>query len=280
MSDGTDQLDTISTRPKRRVKLVLWLAVLALFGLAAAGGAGYYAWNLRATRAGVLEQLEKLRWESRACAERGDELEAAKSELARELGSCEARRTQEQDTREAAREPTRAESALGATPEEFAELRRQRAEAEERRAAMRELRERLQEMIDAGKLAVTERDGDMHITMPAKLLFESDRVELSRSGQLALMEVALILRAHRDRRLMIIGHTDNQPSDGPHGSAWELSTVQAVKVAGFLVEAGLPAKRILAAGHGPHDPVAGNKDAQGRQENRRIEIVLPGLGAR
>ena len=97
------------------------------------------------------------------------------------------------------------------------------------------------------------------------------------------MEVAIVLRQFDDRSFMIEGHTDDRPLEDSKQSRfpnnWELSTARAVTVTRFLIEARMSPENLVAAGHAAYDPVSDNRTAQGRQENRRIEIVLlPKLG--
>jgi chemotaxis protein MotB len=255
-----------SAAPGRRLKLILWLFGIALVSVAAAAGLGRYAWNLRDDFHRDRDALEKLRWESGACAKELGELKTANAELTKQAAGCEVGRDQAEKAHE---------STLSATREELDELRRQRVETEKRLAAFKDMTARFQQMIDAGKLEVSERNGSMLLRLPAEILFPSGRAELSRPGEMALMEVALILKQFQERRFMIVGHTDNQPvRGGPYKSNWELSTARAVHVTQFLVDAGLPAMNLIAAGHGEHDPVALNSTEKGRQENRRIDIVL------
>ena len=77
---------------------------------------------------------------------------------------------------------------------------------------------------------------------------------MSRDGELALMEVAVILRQFPDRRFMVAGHSDNQPIKDTYKDNWELSMARALVVTRFLVEAKMNAKNIVAAGYGEHDP--------------------------
>jgi chemotaxis protein MotB len=270
MPDSHDlHTGSTSAAPKKRLKLILWLMGITAVSLAAASGLGYYAWTMRGDTQRDRDELEKLRWQDDACTKELGELRTANTELTRQVGGCETVR----DQAEKAREST--ESNLSATREELEELRKQRAETEKRLAAFKDLTARFQQMIDAGKLEVSVRNGSMLLELPAEILFPSGSAELSRPGEMALMEVAIVLKQFPDRRFMIVGHTDNQPvRGGRYRSNWELSTARAVHVTQFLVDAGLPARNLVAAGHGEHDPVAKNNTDKNREKNRRIEIVL------
>ncbi len=138
---------------------------------------------------------------------------------------------------------------------------------------------RLQDMIDAGQLSVTIKNGRIVIELPDKILFDSGRARLNAAGRQALTEVAGILTQFQDRRFQVEGHTDDKPiSSAIYPSNWELSAARALAVVHLLVEAGLSPENISAAGFGEFHPKADNETAEGRQLNRRIEIVmLPNL---
>jgi chemotaxis protein MotB len=162
---------------------------------------------------------------------------------------------------------------------ELAELRQRSAETEKRVEAFKSLRARLQKMIDTGKLKVSVRKGRMLLKLPAEVLFPSGEAELSDDGKEALKEVAAVLKEFPDRKFMVSGHTDNAPVvRAGFKNNWELSAARAVNVVMFMVESGVRANNLVAAGYSEYDPVAGNGSKAGRQDNRRIEIeLLPNL---
>src|SRR5262249_53941774 len=130
-------------------------------------------------------------------------------------------------------------------------------------------------MIDSGKLDVTFRRGQMVVKLPAAILFPSGSADISDEGKGALGEVAAVLRGVRSRRFTIAGHTDNVPVvQSSFHDNWELSAARAVMVTKLLIAKGMPAGSLVAAGYGEHDPVASNATPEGRQRNRRIEIIL------
>ncbi len=166
------------------------------------------------------------------------------------------------------------EKALKANKAELKELRRARAQAEERAAQYRKLTEKLASMVRSGKLSVQIRNGKMVIQLPNNVLFDVGKASLKEDGRAALVDVAAIL-ADFDRDYLVTGHTDNVPiSSGRFGSNWELSTARAVEVVTYLEENGVSPKKLAAAGYGEHDPVASNETKESRALNRRIEIIL------
>ena len=167
------------------------------------------------------------------------------------------------------------QSELSATKEELEELRRQRAEVDQQFA---DLTEKLQSLIDAGDLEVYMRRGLIMIGLPSQVLFPSGKAELTPRGQKALEKIAGVLAEMQDRRLQVVGHTDNEAIGEKlkkeFADNWELSTTRALTVTRFLIEKGVKPDNLSAAGHGEFDPVASNKTDKGKRKNRRIELVL------
>lgn len=168
------------------------------------------------------------------------------------------------------------EGAMTATQKELAELRKQHEEAQKRLAAFKALTARFQKMIDSGKIQVAFRNGQMIMKLPSGILFASGKADLSKDGQATLAEVGHILQEFSDRKFLIAGHTDNVPlpAHGRFKDNWELSTARALTVARSLVKEGVTQQSLGAAGYAEFDPVAANDTEEGRQENRRIEIVV------
>lgn len=164
---------------------------------------------------------------------------------------------------------------LNEAKERLEELRRQKLAAEARAATFRGLVQRLRNMIDAGTIKVTIRNGRMLLALPNDVLFDSGKTAVKEDGQAALREVAQVLGSIDDRRFLVAGHTDNVPiKTSRFPSNWELSTARAVEVTRLLVEAGMKPTVLAAAGYGEFDPVAANDTTENKALNRRIEIVL------
>ncbi len=200
------------------------------------------------------------------------ELEARTTELT----ACQQGK-EEEATGRAAAEKQSAELGenIKATAAELAELRKQREEIDKRLAAFKALTEKFQKMIDTGTLKVRVRNGRMLVTLPAGVLFDSGKAELSKKGEKAIAAVATVLKEIPDRSFSVRGHTDADPiKDSTYKDNWELSVARALTVTKFLIGAGMDPKTLSAAGSAEHDPVANNKTKKGKQLNRRIEIVL------
>lgn len=112
-----------------------------------------------------------------------------------------------------------------------------------------------------------------------QLLFESGEATIRPEGKETLERVSQILKQVTDRRIQILGHTDNVPI-GPsltktYPTNWELSQARAREVVRYLVEeTGVSAERLSAVGYADTQPVASNASETGRQKNRRVEIVV------
>ncbi len=124
----------------------------------------------------------------------------------------------------------------------------------------------------AGDLSVTEKDGKVYVSLQSKLLFKSGSKTVEPRGRDALGKVASILRGNPDIDIIIEGHTDDV---GETASNWDLSVLRATSVVKLLVDThGVNPNRVVASGRGEHNPVASNSDSAGKQQNRRIEIIL------
>jgi chemotaxis protein MotB len=157
----------------------------------------------------------------------------------------------------------------------LADARKRKVEAEKRVAEFRDLLAKFKSLIDAGKLEVKIVDGRMVLALPTDVLFASGSASLSEEGKAAIAEVAGVLATIKGRRFQVEGHTDNVPiRSRKYPSNWELAADRAVTVARTMTEAGMPGGALSAASYGEFRPTEKNDTAEGREANRRIEIVL------
>ena len=162
-----------------------------------------------------------------------------------------------------------------ATEAELAELRRQKEAAEKRIAAYKALQDKFRALVDTGKLQVVFRNGQMTLKLPSGILFPSGSADLSKDGEKAISEVVKVLMEFKDRRFVVAGHTDIEPiKTAKFPNNWYLSTARANSVVQHMIKQGFPAKSLAASGYGENDPVAPNDKPEGREQNRRIEIIL------
>lgn len=102
-------------------------------------------------------------------------------------------------------------------------------------------------------------------------LFATGSSELQRGSQDNLSRLADFLNQHPERRALIEGHTD---SVGNAASNQRLSLSRADSVRAYLTQRGISPSRLSASGMGQDRPIASNDSAQGRQQNRRVEVII------
>ena len=154
-------------------------------------------------------------------------------------------------------------------------LRNIEAETKRRNEIYAQFIDRLQTMIDGGQLTVNIEQGRIVINLPNNVLFKSGSASLNSEGIKALTQIAAVLSQFSDRRFQIEGHTDNNPiKSARFPSNWELSTSRALSVVHLLASLGVSSESISAAGFGEFRPRANNDSEQGRQLNRRVEIIM------
>lgn len=109
------------------------------------------------------------------------------------------------------------------------------------------------------------------VTLPQDILFATDSATVSNALAADLRNVAASMNRYPDTRINIIGHTDNT---GAANYNQQLSQRRAAAVATILINAGVSSNRINAVGRGEDQPVASNLTAEGRAQNRRVEIII------
>ena len=148
------------------------------------------------------------------------------------------------------------------------EAQRGRQQAEADKAAMRS---RLLQQLNA-VLVTRDSARGLISTMP-DVLFENARYTLRPAARESLAKVAGILLAYPDLRLEVDGHTDSVGSDSYNQ---DLSEKRAAATRDYLVQQGIPSASVTTMGFGKTQPIAPNTTAAGRQQNRRVEVVVSG----
>ncbi|WP_020207558.1 OmpA family protein [Gilvimarinus chinensis] len=103
------------------------------------------------------------------------------------------------------------------------------------------------------------------------LNFDTGKAELLSSSQQALDVIVAYLESAPEQQFYVVGHTDTR---GDHALNMQLSKDRAESIRGALVEQGVTADRLMAAGVGAMAPVSTNGSDDGRAKNRRVELVL------
>jgi outer membrane protein OmpA-like peptidoglycan-associated protein len=125
-------------------------------------------------------------------------------------------------------------------------------------------------------VSVTRAGDQLILNMPGHVTFATDSADISASFYPVLRSVALVLEEYRKTVIEVAGHTD---STGTLQHNQTLSERRAESVAAFLGAQGIEQLRLLMRGFGPNRPVANNDTREGRQANRRVELILVPLTA-
>jgi outer membrane protein OmpA-like peptidoglycan-associated protein len=134
--------------------------------------------------------------------------------------------------------------------------------------AARAATEELQRQIDGLQARVTDRG--LVLTL-GDVLFASGAANLNPNGDTHLAKLATFLNKYTDRTALIVGYTD---SIGGQDYNLGLSQRRADSVKFYLVQQGVDSGRLSASGQGMSSPVADNGSSTGRQQNRRVEVVI------
>lgn len=136
------------------------------------------------------------------------------------------------------------------------------------------------QQLDADVISV-EVDKDYNyimMTLSGSLLFDSAEVSLKEDALPVLSKIGDILMMFGGYQIEIVGHTDNVPVTSPNHTFKdnnELSSDRALSTFYYLVnEKGLDPATLKYSGRGEYDPIASNDTAEGRQQNRRVEIKI------
>lgn len=184
-----------------------------------------------------------------------------------EIARARAQSRQYQDQRQA----LSAESESARLDARTLEVDRARADASSARdevAASRAARLDLERQI--AELNARETDRGLVVTL-GDLLFATGKSNLTGGAGPNLDKLAAFLGEYPDRTVLIEGHTD---SVGSAESNYLLSQRRADSVRSYLVSRGVQANRLTTAGLGQGSPVASNDTATGRQQNRRVEVII------
>ena len=120
--------------------------------------------------------------------------------------------------------------------------------------------------------AKVERVGEgIKITFSSGILFDVDKADLKDNSRIELAELSTILNKYEDTNIMLAGHTD---STGSEEYNLGLSRRRAQSVADYLTIQNVDPARFSVRGFGKSDPIASNDTAEGRAENRRVEVAI------
>jgi outer membrane protein OmpA-like peptidoglycan-associated protein len=151
------------------------------------------------------------------------------------------------------------------------EADRARKDADKANAEKAELRERLRQQLNL--ILETRESARGLIVNMSDVLFDFNKYTLKPGTREKLAKVSGILLAYPGLKIQVEGHTDSVGTDAYNQ---KLSESRANAVRDYLATQGVPGNSITAVGFGKQDPVASNDTAAGRQQNRRVELVVSG----
>ena len=120
-------------------------------------------------------------------------------------------------------------------------------------------------------VGIVNNGNNLVVTLPQDILFAVDSTTVSGASQNDIFTLASSINRYPNTTVNVIGHTD---STGEAAYNFNLSQRRAQAVASVLINGGVSPQRIRSIGRGEDAPIATNATAQGRQQNRRVEIII------
>lgn len=204
-------------------------------------------------------EAERMKQEALAAAQ-----EAARQKEAAEKAKAEAVAQQQQLAAQA--DQAKAAAAQSESLRQQAEILRQQAEKEKA-----DLRARLLQQLNT--ILATRDSARGLVANMSDVLFRSGSFELMPGARERLAKVSGIILAYPSLHVAIEGHTDSIGGDEYNQT---LSERRADSVRDYFIMQGVPAKSVESHGYGKTEPIASNDTPEGRQQNRRVELVLSG----
>ncbi len=198
------------------------------------------------------------------------QLTAAQQQAQQQLQAQQqqAQQTQQQLSQQVQQQQAEAEKARQTAQAAQAELEKTREELARRDAEARQLR--MQQ--ELARIAATKQESrGLVVTLPSGIFFDSGKSTLKSGAKKTLDRIAQQLTGDSAIKVVVEGHTD---STGSAEKNMALSEKRAQAVRDYLVSKGVPDAQITSAGKGESEPLATNKTVAGRQQNRRVELVI------
>lgn len=156
----------------------------------------------------------------------------------------------------------------------------QKQEQKQEQEQLSDIQQKVNAYIDSkqlnNKLKTSLSDEGLLITIVDDILFDSGKAEVRKKDQKLAREISDLLVMNPPRYVVISGHTDNVPiKNSQFDSNWHLSVMRAVNFLSILLEnEKLNPQLFSAKGYGEYKPIASNNTEEGRQKNRRVEILI------
>ncbi|MGC9324786.1 MAG: OmpA family protein [Desulfomonilia bacterium] len=130
---------------------------------------------------------------------------------------------------------------------------------------------KLREQLQGTGVSVTRQGDNIILNMPSNITFDFNSYNINASFYDVLNSVVLVLKEYEKTLINISGHTDSIGSESYNQT---LSERRAASVGQYLISQGIMDMRIITQGFGESYPIASNDTDAGRQQNRRVELVL------
>ncbi len=129
----------------------------------------------------------------------------------------------------------------------------------------------LRRQLGDDRILITNTGNELIVTLPQDILFDTDSAALRADLQADIRALGRNLNQYPNTRVQVIGHTDSQ---GSAAYNQDLSERRARAVTNILLQQGVAGNRVIPIGRGESQPVASNNTAEGRRQNRRVEIII------
>ncbi|MBA3582453.1 MAG: OmpA family protein [Gammaproteobacteria bacterium] len=136
---------------------------------------------------------------------------------------------------------------------------------------------KLRQKLQNTGVSVTRNGDTLILNMPGNVTFDSNQSNLKADVVPVLASVVEVLKEYNKTLIVVTGHTDNTGGDQYNQL---LSESRARAVGDQLVRTGVDVQRVLASGFGKTHPIASNDTAEGRAQNRRVELTLEPIAAK
>lgn len=149
---------------------------------------------------------------------------------------------------------------------------------QQQREAVEGLRKKMADALvgfNSNELQVFVKNGRVYVSLQENLLFPSGSAVVNPKGKEALGTLAQVLNSNPDINVVVEGHTDSIPIKGKYEDNWALSVARATSIVRILTDTyKVDPTRVTASGRSKYEPVDSNETVEGRQRNRRTEIIL------
>lgn len=209
---------------------------------------------------------ERTRAEQESAARTQAERDRVAAELEKMKADLEATKKAAEEAQKAAEaDRQRLEDQRRAEEARQAELARAKSAQQEAEAALKTTLSQLAQ--------VREEARGLIVTLPGSIYFDVNKTDVKPAMRDRLSQIGKALAAVPDRHVLVEGHTDSTGADEYNVT---LSRLRAESVRSILVAGGVSPDRVESQGYGKTRPIASNATAEGKAQNRRVEIVLQG----